>query len=215
MEIGTGIFLGCTVLAISFLFIKTRGVWNWKKIALWALTAPIVLAILILGFVTSVDAWHGRAKVITEFKGISLNEKFSDVLFNEGDFEQINDKDQTSGESDEKEYKNKIGSLRVTVLKGKVINLTYFCNEKIYDNSSVNGISCGDSGQEITDKFSSKMLVRCLKRGSENDKYVDSIRVFDTPTYGVRYVLIQNRVKGFFIAPEEKISFSKKWIECE
>jgi hypothetical protein len=53
MELGTGVFLSAVFLGIVVLFIFTKDRWNWKKIMLILLGAPITIGLLTGGGVAS------------------------------------------------------------------------------------------------------------------------------------------------------------------
>jgi hypothetical protein len=84
VSIGDAIFLSSLLLSVVGLYAATKDRWNWKRIAKWAIAAPVVLALVILGSIWVYDKIEERPVRQTEFEGIRLAATESDVLFLKG-----------------------------------------------------------------------------------------------------------------------------------
>lgn len=105
------------------------------------------------------------------------------------------------------------GNLSVEFKDGFAYIIQHGCKTDGLDATSVNGITCGATGEQIREKFGSSVRVLCSTRKIGD---ADESRVFDVVELGTRYRLLQNRVAGFTVAkPEDLRNFTKNnWSAC-
>ena len=84
MDIGTGIFLSSLVFGGLTLFFFTRDRWRWSRIFLRMLLIITGLGILGPSAYYVYKFYESRPKMVEEFRGFRLGEKFSDVVFKNG-----------------------------------------------------------------------------------------------------------------------------------
>ncbi len=217
MSVGLGIFLGCVFLGSIFLYLKTANSWNWKKIGRRILMAVGVLfggGILIAGGMVGYEKWEQRPRVVTSLEGIAVGEKLSDVIFKHGPFEKEEKQaDSIRKYQDEEQYRNKDKNLSISVRAGIVGVVYYGCNKET-DYTSMNKISCRDSGDKISELFGDKVRILCA---TKKDEYRQFLRVYDVVAYGTRYLLWQNEVRTLIIADKKELeSFvGVNWDKCD
>jgi len=218
MGIGTGIFLGLVFVGLIFLYINTRGEWNWQKISKRMLIGFGVLVILILlGIIWFIaeQKWRERPRVVTSLKGITLGEKFSDVVFRLGQFEKLKSDKNKKRKHRDRDYKLKKERIVISVRDENINSITYICNDdENYEYTEILSISCYDLGDKIKKKFSNKIRVQCSKN---TDKTAPLFRTYDVVEYGVRYYLFRNKVFRFLIADKKELeSYANiNWGECK
>ncbi len=210
--------LALLFLGIVLLYRFTRDRWNWGRIvhrlSVGALSLGIG-SIVLLGAVLVKTEWlDERPRIITDFQGVSLSDKLSDLFFKHGDFKKVVPKEAVEKHYGKDRYENEKKRLTVTVKHGVVELIQYRCASDQMDYDEINGISCGDSGEDILKKFGKKARILCLKQQSEYGKFV---RVYDVVEYGTRYALVMNQVHSIAIAaPKDLESFIRKgWDKCE
>lgn len=216
MEIGTGIFLGCVFLGVIYVCVKIN---NWKKVIKWGVGLPIgILAIIGLGLYLYSE-WENRSKVITSLDGISIGEKINDVFFKHPDFQLYNSNLETSKESEL--YENSDKSVRISVKGGRVEYISHFCKED-YDYTNINGVACGDSGDDLLSKLGDKIRIRCSKSDPDfsediNLQFKKFSRAYDDVKHGVRYLMWKNKVDGFFVIDNKELETPKNthWQKCD
>lgn len=105
------------------------------------------------------------------------------------------------------------GNLSVEFKDGFAYTIQHGCKTDGLDATTVNGITCGATGEQIREKFGSSVRVLCSTRKIGD---ADERRVFDVVELGTRYRLFQNRVDGFTVAkPEDLRDFTKNnWSAC-
>jgi hypothetical protein len=160
MQLGTGIFLGCTILAVTILFIKTREKWNWRKIIMWALGASLSLAILSLTLLMLYGLWLKRLQTATSLGNITIGDKLSDIQFRMGGFEELtrNASDHFNGQK----YINSDLRLSLFVKDNQVEKITYTCGID-HEHTKVNQVGCNDTGESIRDRYSDELTVYCIR----------------------------------------------------
>lgn len=225
MEVGTGIFLGCVVLGVTYLYVKTREVWNWKKIAkrtligvVGATVACVIFAILAI----AIDEMPKRPSPVTEINGIALGEKTSDVFFKKGKFSLTN-VDEESGVISYSDNE-KLEELSFKTKDDTVIEVGFTCHDISF--AIVNGVHCGDRGDEIQAKFNDTLDVLCEKSRLASEtldtqnapgRFDPQIRLYVVKKYNTIYVLQTNTVAYFTIASPERIEekLGKHWGPCK
>lgn len=217
MSVGLGIFLGCVFLGTVFLYLKTASSWNWKKIGKRTLitvgilvAGSVVLALAVFGY----DRWEQRAQVVTSLKGIAIGEKLADVVFKHGAFEKREKKvDDVRKYQDEEDYEQKDKRVGISVRSGVVVSINYICGNES-DYTSLNRISCDDSGDKIKELFQNRVRVLCSKKSDEGAQFR---RVYDVVEYGTRYLVGQNKVAGFLTTNKRELEslVGLNWDECK
>lgn len=91
MTIGTGVFLSAALLGIIILFVATKDRWNWRRVAKWAIAAPLMLvSALVVGF-WAYSWYEARPRLQAEFWGLKLSATQADVKFLKGEPSEIID----------------------------------------------------------------------------------------------------------------------------
>ena len=175
-----------------------------KRIGKWLFIGVSIVLLLIasfIGYEKFSNYLDNRPTVHSELKGIKIGEKYSDFAFRNPGFVQIKEKPKKSiGET---YYENESLSLSVSVEKNYIVDVTYICQDK-FEMTSLNGVACQDSGDNIFEKYGNEVRVQCLI--DKSDKMATSYRVYDVVKYGVRHHVISNKVIGFQIVNPEKLS---------
>lgn len=190
--------------------------WNWKKLSkrtLKAVGVLIVGSVLVILGILGYARWEKRLQVATSLGGIAIGEKFSDVVFRQGQFEKrATPADVVLKYQDQEQYEKKDERKRVRVRGGIVETVSYKC--KASDYTSVNGIACGDSGDKIREIFGEGVRILCRKR---NDESAQLARVYDVIEYGTRYFVLSNNVSHFEIATPKELEtlVGLNWDQCK
>jgi hypothetical protein len=84
MSVGTGIFLSALIGSMVWLYLATRGRWNWKKIII-RITA-VVFGLGFIGGATGGVYYYisQQPEVQSEYYGINLGDSYRDVVFKNG-----------------------------------------------------------------------------------------------------------------------------------
>jgi len=85
VDLGTGVFLGLTVVALVWLYVATRDRWKWRRVIGWSLglaLLPVVGFAGWLGYQTYIDAKPRRE---TSMWDLSPGMAASDVIFRKGE----------------------------------------------------------------------------------------------------------------------------------
>jgi hypothetical protein len=184
-----------------------------KRIAKWVLLSVLGLATLalVVGLGVSLyDKWEDRAKVVSELKGIALGEKLNDVLFKNPGLKLSDWSTKVKALESSIEYGNDEDKVWVHFLDDKVIAVNYSCNDN-YDYTSINGISCGYTSEDIVEKYGGKVRVLC------NAKLKIAGRAYDIVENGIRYILHYNKVVAFSVNKPEylKTFVGYNWRNCD
>ena len=186
-----------------------------KKIGKWILIAlffVILGVILFSSYVSIMQYYENRPKIVTEIKNIKIGEKFSDFMFKNPDF--TIDKNPTKNNEDKTYYENNKEKISVTLKENIISEITYLCKET-YENTIVNGISCNDIGETIIEKYGQDLRIQCLK--DKTDKDFLKYRVYDVVKYGIRHHVLSNHVIAFNIISAETLKeyTGTNWTNCE
>ena len=73
-------------------------------------------------------------------------------------------------------------------------------------STDLNGVRCGDSGDDILKQFGSKVRVLCGTTDDESKMYM---RVYDVVEFGTRFTLYTNKVAALSIADKEEL---RSWV---
>jgi hypothetical protein len=187
-----------------------------KKIGKRILVLIIISALIFGCFVVfyKVENYYSNLPhVVTQLNGITLGDKLSDTLFKNSGFVNSGKNTRSPDLINEDFYHNDETKTTIEVEKNTVNVVRYACSNS-YAHTKVNGISCGDNGEEIKERFASDVRVQCLK--DDYNKEASSYRVYDITKYGIRYLLKTNTVIGFVITtPERLFTYTgKNWIAC-
>jgi hypothetical protein len=217
MSIGLGIFFGSLFIGTVFLFTKTRDSWNWRKI--WkrlGLSVVFIVALIAVAIASTFGfhKWEERPKVVTSIEGVSLGETLSDVAFRYGEFsKQSSDEQKKVGKDDAESYVSEKKRLMINVRAERIESIVYLCKDDS-DYTASGGITCGYSGEAIFSRFGGAVRVKCLiKAENEISKLT---RAYDIPKFGIRYLLHQNRVIGFYVmdAKMRSDAIGINWHAC-
>lgn len=161
--------------------------------------------------------YHGLPKVITEFKELKLGESLSDATFKLGNPGRFVIESPTRKEET---YSFKPFHVQATLRNGKIVRVSYSCMENNTDFTSLNGIICGDSGDNILAKFDKEVRILCRVLNKQEGPWSDYqrvTRVYDLVKYGIRYELMQNSVSTMEIASPEDLESSNQieWETCK
>jgi hypothetical protein len=198
---------------MSFLINKipttTRKSLNWF---LAIILLAVTLAISIFVFYKIQESYESTPKLVLGINGIKLGDKKSDTLFMNPGFDIAIKKDQPiilGGE----EYFNASTKTTIEFANNLVAVIRYGCGN-IGADTKINGISCGDRGEKIIEKYKNYLRIQCLKESAHEEAV--SYRVYDVSNYGIRHLLKNNSVAGFIVASPEKLLewTGKNWITC-
>ncbi len=186
-----------------------------KRLAKWFLYGVLLLAVLIgsvIGFLIFQNHLESRPKFISKLKNLELGEKLSDVLFKMPGF--VLDREVKSRADLSDVYLNKALSIDIRVENGKISVISYNCKSDLED-TSVNGISCSGSGEEILEKYGKDLRVQCLL--DKTDSLSTSYRVYDVPKFGIRHHVLSNKVVGFSIMSTSQLeqATGETWGGCD
>lgn len=212
---GFFVFLGLVFIGLIVLYLKTRAVWNWKKIALWFFGGIFFLffAIYIYSQSDSIGAWFARQMPAKEYKslaGITIGDDLSDIEFKKGKLDSIEfgDKD-----ADIPYFVDEYASIYVDKKTKKVLSITLKCGYSSSYDFSTNGIRCGDSGEDLRDRYGKELQVLCTSGGWES--VGDPARAFDVAKYGIRYILEKDKVRYINVMSKEEMASRKYWEPCK
>ena len=175
-----------------------------------------LLVILSVAAITSYEYYQRLPKVLTEFEGLKLGDTLSDACFKLGPpIPQTNspteDPKRCSPNSKEMEtrmFKN--AAVYASFKNDRIISIYYACNQSDKDFTSLNGINCGDKGEDIVDKFEENLKVFCHVISKEKGPwtaYQEMSRLYDIAKYGTRFYLSTNTIHGLEISsPHSNIS---------
>lgn len=106
-----------------------------------------------------------------------------------------------------------LNETRIVVKDNQIESIGHGCNKESSDYTSVNGIGCGDKGDEILEKFGGAVRILCSKNKVEDDS---PVRVYDVVKYGTRYYLTQNSVIQILIAQPATLDsyVGINWDKC-
>lgn len=181
MTTGEGIFWGLVFIGLILLYAVTRDRWRWKKIGKW-------VALLLLVPILGIGAWVGgthyvdsRAKVQSEFWGVSPGISKDELIFRKGKPDQEEDEYLVYGKGDDNVYyvvnfrNGKVRAIQAVVPSGKTYNLP-----------TMQGISSYSSLDDIERKFGA-----ADKMSETKDK---TRRLFSYLKYGVFFTLEKGTV---------------------
>ena len=179
-------------------------------LGVFILVALILLAVFSVSGFFLYEYYQGLPKVITEFQGVKLGESLSDATFKPGEPGKYSIGSQNQ---EEESFFSRSNEVSVTLRNKKVESVTYTCKLKESDNTSLNGIRCGDNGDKILGRFDRDVRVLCRI----TDKQEGLRRVYDAVKYGTGYFLTQNVIVAMEIASPEWLNSDREhgWGKCE
>lgn len=186
-----------------------------KRLAKWIIIGLLLIALLvglIIGYFQVEYYYKNRPQSVTSIKGISLGDKLSDALFKNPGF--------SIDEAASKEdgwgivYENRESRVYFRVMDGKIFTAGYFCKSE-YEYTTINGISCGDTGDRLVEKYGNDLRVQCLR--DKKDKQYLNYRVYDISRFGIRHLVINNKVAAFDAIPQVELeqATGKNWGPCD
>lgn len=189
-----------------------------KKLVKWLSAALIVLIVLASLIGLGTYAFYeikDRPKIETELKGVSIGERFGDVMFKNDGYEievPVKNLNGTFPDTAEVSYRNKNSRLFVTFKNDVVESVSFDCSQE-YEYSAISKISCGDSSEEINKRFGKNIRILCRMDKDIRNQY----RAYDAVEYGIRYRLYLNKVVGFMIIQPEKLVglVGINWSKCQ
>ncbi len=187
----------------------------FKKIGKWILIFILFISLalsLFIAYDKLNQYFKNRPEIVSQLKEIKLGDKFSDLMFKNPGFVRVENDE--IAKFNEEYYENKNTSLTVTIKDKLVSQVNYICKESS-EYTSINGISCGSSGDLILEKYGNDVRVQCLK--NKSDKFYASYRVYDVVRYGVRHHVVSNSIKGFMIVgANDLVGYTGiNWTTCE
>lgn len=187
-----------------------------RRLAKWLLVVTlglVALALLSWGALVAYSDWERRPRVAEALGGISLSDKPNDVFFRLGAFDTRPIDPDNPGETVYEQKLKDDASLQFVVEGGAIKYIAKYCSDKV-DYTSVNNIACRTKGEAIMEKYSGRIRVLCLaKLDTAQDKFV---RVYDAVEFGIRHMMYQNEVQGFFILRPAYLQGlqGKAWRPC-
>jgi len=186
-----------------------------KKIGKWILYGLLIVISIVILYSSSiaiVQYYENKPKLITELKNIKIGERYSDFMFKNPGY--IVDKNPPKNRENESYLENSKEKITVAIKGNLISEITYICKEN-YENTTVNGISCNETGDYISDKFGENLRIQCLKDKTDKDYLI--YRVYDVVKYGVRHHVLSNKVVAFNIVNPDilKDYTGLNWSNCE
>lgn len=221
MSAGEGIFYGLIFIGLIYLYLQTKDRWNWKKVILWVVGIVFAIIAIFLAYIFIADKLHSgklipqSPQVVTSMFDIHLGEKVADAKFRTGG---VNKKDDPKSGYVLPSDKSKI----FWATDGLVSRIGTWCSDDAMkypsiDSVEVNGIRCSYTGEQILDRYGKdKIRIACFKN-TKGDPEAENARAYDAVNYGVRYVLLTNKVSGIFITQVENLKdlSGENWGECK
>jgi hypothetical protein len=217
MNIGLGIFGGLVILGIIYLYTQTKDRWNWSRMVKRLLIGIGILIAAYLALIAGVVGFEkingyldSRPALIKSYGGITIGEKVADVEFR-SETKEV-DKD---GTNDFNRFEIKNTNLLFDVKKGsdKVDTIVIDCREN--DKDTINGISCGDTSEEILNKFGKNDIQIYCKKPDSKDPESKQIRLYESKEYLITYGLHLNKVRAIFVKGPDSRKKSQSWILCD
>ena len=169
----------------------------------------LLSAIIYFGVQKIIEHEEKKPKIVSEIKGIKIKEKLADVLFKNEGYKLHKNED-----SDEEiRYKNDEIGMQFIVKDGLLSRVVFLCLKSDV-STTIEGIRCGDSGEEIFKKYGKEVKVLCRIK---DDEFKDKIRLYDVEQYGIRFGLEHNKVSAFVVVEPYNIfeEENKNWRKCE
>lgn len=217
MSVGLGIFLGSVFCGLVYLYTKNPDRWNARKIVkILALTlgSVLLLVAIALGANSLISKYNNRPVVTTEFQGVKVGEQLKDFVFKSGASKNAdwknNNPEKYPLESDGA-YNLKTKGDIVMVSNGIVENIEHVCDADTYDGTSLNGVKCEDTGEDLVERFKGLIEVVCPKKG---DPYENTVRIYSVNKYGLQYFLFENRVKAQFLSAPGSLKSTNGYSDC-
>ena len=182
-----------------------------KKLLKWAgvvLLGIAALSVIVWAVTWGYGEWEGRPQLVTQLMGIRIGDRESDVVFKLGEFRQLprTDKDIREGETVYASEEHRISFAE----KGGTIFIVQYSCKTDYDYGELNGIRCGNTGEDILRRFGKTVRVLCAK-----DEERKGERMYDVFELGTRYGLSKNKVEQFLVASPESLRVSANWVPCK
>ncbi len=186
-----------------------------KRLAKWAFIGLLLIAFfigLIIGYFQIESYYKNRPQLVTSIKGISLGDKLSDALFKNPGFSIDEAASKKDGESTI--YRNKETRVDLDVKDDRIVAVSYFCKSE-FDYTSVNGISCHDTGDRLVEKYGNDLKVQCLR--DKKDKLYLNYRVYDISRFGIRHHVFNNKVAAFYASMPAELEEATgvNWGSCD
>lgn len=145
MEIGTGLFLGLSVIGVVILYIATRDRWKWRKNMLRVLLGLIAICTLIWLSFWAYNSYVQRVVPKRDYMGLSLTDTLADVKFKKG-LSQHKDESSWLYLDRENKFETQI------ILRNSKVRAILYIGECTYCNS-IFDLNIGDSYQKVVDKI--------------------------------------------------------------
>lgn len=221
MSIGLGIFLGLVFCGLVFLYSRNKLDFNFRKTMKWVfiiVLVPVVPIVIYLVWEFAHYQYLNRNIVMKEFMNISIDDTLTNTKFRVGEL--TLDKNVTEFREYDKKYPTDgyyyLPDKRtsVSIRQGKVETIEYDCPNSGTDLVFVNTIQCGNTGEQVLEKFGTKLVIKCLTDDTVTfDK--DLVRAYDVAKYNTRYLLYQNHVIGFVISGNDLFTSDRYWKKCK
>jgi hypothetical protein len=222
MNIGWGIFLGLVFCGCTYLYSRFPERFNIKKVFLIILKITFLIGILIGIFYVCVliQNWYeSRPKVIEKIDNIQIGISYSDLKFLIDTLKKDEDSTKTYQEDyiekNDGYYEFNNGRNTVEIIKSKVSRISHRCDQESSDYTSINGISCNDSSEEILTKFGGNITIFCAIPDTESEEDIKfRLRKYKVEKYKIEYYLYLNKVVAFASFDQNTVRKSKVFKEC-
>lgn len=192
MSVGDGIFLSAVLLSIVGIYVTTKDRWNWKRIAKWTLTLPIVvLSILSLG-IWIYSAYEDRLIAQESFEGLRLSSTPADVRFLKGEpIAKYSTEDRWVYDAHSGSAQPEDSVVLVQFRDGKVRHITYWANERQIVHPYLFSFSIGSEYDAVIKKLGQPSHVSTSANGLNRLLSFEKYRVFyefergKVKTYGI------------------------------
>lgn len=221
MSVGLGIFLGLVFCGLVYFYTKNRDRWNTRKILkilALMLGSVVLLFALVLGADSLISKYNNRPVLTTEFRGVKVGEKLKDFVFKSGaikNIDWVNKNPEKYPLEIDGSYNLKTNGDSAMVSNGIVETVEHVCSENSYDDTSLIGIKCEDTGEDVIERFNGLVEVACPDKGEKFlDPYENTVRIYSVNKFGVQYFLFENHVKALFLSTAGSLKPAKGYSDC-
>lgn len=192
MTLGSSIFLSVLFISFILLVIKTKDVWDWKKIFVKWSIGLVSLCVFAGIFVWGIIEYNDRPKVQNSFWGVEMGDSPEDVLFKKG---KPSRKYADGRVWIYKVRKNRNGHYYIFFYENKA-EMIMVRGEKYFTN--IQGVSIGSSLDTMLKKFDDPSNIEIGKDGLS--------RIYIFNDYNVEFEVKKSEVIGLTVATRKRVT---------
>lgn len=152
MALGTGILLGAIIVAVVILYTQTKDRWNWRKVVLRSVFSVVGLVAVTGSGIWGYQAYENRLVKTTEFIGVKLGDRASDVKFKRGEPNETKGSVWTYDIPDDKGW-------QYVSLKDNVVGLVFYTGDCLYCNRLF-GLGIGSTYSDVIERLGEPTLIK-------------------------------------------------------